>query len=129
MLNDLGNPSVNACCAGAAGTEYAQAGGELERLLGELLPGARVQVVHDSRLVLAAANVVWGVALIAGTGSVAYGRNETGEEVRAGGWGWLLGDDGGGAWLVREAVRTVMRRADDGTSDGSLGAALMAAAG
>lgn len=129
VLHDLGNPSVDACCAGAAGTEHAQARGELERLLGELLPGARVQVVHDSRLVLAAANVVSGVALIAGTGSVAYGRNARGEEVRAGGWGWLLGDDGGGAWPVREAVRTVMRRADDGTSDGPLGAALMAAAG
>ena len=129
VLTDLGNPRIDACCAGAAGTEHAQARGELERLLGELLPGARVQVVHDSRLVLAAANVVSGVALIAGTGSVAYGRNARGEEVRAGGWGWLLGDDGGGAWLVREAARTVMRRADAGTSDGPLGAALMAAAG
>ncbi len=129
VLNDLGNPRVDACCAGAAGTEHAPARGEVERLLGELLPGARVRVVHDSRLVLAAANLVSGVALIAGTGSVAYGRNQTGAEVRAGGWGWLLGDDGGGAWLVREAVRVVLRRADDGTRDGPLGAALMAAAG
>jgi len=129
VLNDLGNPRVDACCAGAAGTEHAQARGELERLLGELLPGAQVQVVHDSRLVLAAANVGSGVALIAGTGSVAYGRNEAGDEARAGGWGWLLGDDGGGAWMVREAVRAVMRRADDGNGDGPLGAALMAAAG
>jgi N-acetylglucosamine kinase-like BadF-type ATPase len=129
VLNDLGNPRVDACCAGAAGTEHAPARGELERLLTELLPGARVQVVHDSRLVLAAANLVSGVALIAGTGSVAYGRNQRGEEARAGGWGWLLGDDGGGAWMVREAVRAVMRRADDGNGDGSLGAALMAAAG
>jgi N-acetylglucosamine kinase-like BadF-type ATPase len=129
VLDDLGNPGVDACCAGAAGTEHAGARRELERLLIELLPGARVQVVHDSRLVLAGANVGSGVALIAGTGSVAYGRNEAGAEVRAGGWGWLLGDDGGGAWLVREAVRAVLRRADDGASAGPLGAALMAAAG
>ncbi len=128
VLNELGNPGVDACCAGAAGTEDEQARGELERLLGELLPGTRVQVVHDSRLVLAAANLVSGVAVIAGTGSVAYGRNRTGAEARAGGWGWLLGDDGGGAWLVREAVRAVLRRADDGISAGPLGAALMAAA-
>ena len=129
VLNDLGNPGVDACCAGAAGTEHAQARGDLERLLGELLPGARVQVVHDSRLILAAANLGSGVALIAGTGSVAYGRNAAGDEVRAGGWGWLLGDDGGGAWMVREAVRAVMRRADEGKSDSPLGAALMAAVG
>ena len=128
VLNELGNPGVDACCAGAAGTEHEPARGELKRLLEELLPGARVQVVHDSRLVLAAANVGSGVAVIAGTGSVAYGRNEAGDEVRAGGWGWLLGDDGGGAWLVREAVRGVLRRADDGTGAGPLGAALMAAA-
>jgi N-acetylglucosamine kinase-like BadF-type ATPase len=129
VLNDLGNPVVDACCAGAAGTEDPRARDELQRLLGELLPGARVQVVHDSRLVLAAAHLVSGVALIAGTGSVAYGRNQAGEEVRAGGWGWLLGDDGGGAWLVREAVRALLRRVDDGDHDGPLGAGLLTAAG
>jgi N-acetylglucosamine kinase-like BadF-type ATPase len=129
VLDYLGNPRVDACCAGAAGTEDARARGQLERLLTELLPGARVQVVHDSRLVLAAANLVSGVALIAGTGSVAYGRNQRGEEARAGGWGWLLGDDGGGAWLVREALRGLLRRVDDGDRNGPLGAALMAAAG
>ncbi len=128
VLDYLGNPRVDACCAGAAGTEDARARGELERLLTELLPGARVQVAHDSRLVLAAANLVSGVALIAGTGSVAYGRNQRGEEARAGGWGWLLGDDGGGAWLVREALRTLLRREDEGDRNGPLGVALMAAA-
>ncbi|TMD05118.1 MAG: ATPase [Chloroflexi bacterium] len=129
VLNELGNPGVDACCAGAAGTEDARARGELERLLTELLPGARVEVVHDSRLVLAAANLVSGLALIAGTGSVAYGRSQRGEEARAGGWGWLLGDEGGGAWLVREALRALLRRVDDGDRNGPLGVALMAAAG
>ena len=129
VFRDLGNPKIDACCAGAAGSEQPEARAELERLLGELLPGALVQVVHDSRLVLAAANVASGVALIAGTGSVAWGRNENGDEIRAGGWGWLLGDEGGGAWVVREAMRTVMRRMDDGDSGDPLGAALLAAAG
>lgn len=128
VLKDLGNPRVDACCAGAAGSEERRAHRELEHLLVNLLPGARVRVVHDSRLVLAAANVAFGTALIAGTGSVAYGRNATGAEARAGGWGWLLGDDGGGAWVVREGARALMQRTDQGTEVGPLGATLMAAA-
>lgn len=129
VLTDLGHPNIDACCAGAAGSEQPRARAQLEALLVEFLPGARVEVVHDSRLVLAAANVASGVALVAGTGSVAWGRTQTGEEVRAGGWGWLLGDDGGGAWVVREAMRVVMRRADDGMSAGPLGASLLSATG
>jgi glucosamine kinase len=128
VLKDLGNPNVDACCAGAAGSEERRAHQEVEHLLISLLQGARVRVVHDSRLVLAAANVDSGIALIAGTGSVAYGRNAAGAEARAGGWGWLLGDDGGGAWVVREAARALMRRADQGNENGPLGAGLMAVA-
>src|SRR5207245_69608 len=42
VLDYLGNPRVDACCAGAAGTEDARARGGLERLLTGLLPGAGV---------------------------------------------------------------------------------------
>jgi N-acetylglucosamine kinase-like BadF-type ATPase len=129
VLSDLGNPTVDACCAGAAGSEEPKARQDLAHLLRDLLPGARVQVVHDSRLVLAAANLASGIALIAGTGSVAYGRNAAGQEARAGGWGWLLGDDGGGSWIVREAARAVLSRADAGPSPGPLAEALMRACG
>ena len=129
VLKDLGRPGIDACCAGAAGSEQPRARAQLEHILVEFLPGARVEVVHDSRLVLAAANVPSGVALVAGTGSVAWGRKESGEEARAGGWGWLLGDDGGGAWVVREAIRAVMRRADDGMNGGPLAASLLSATG
>jgi len=100
----------------------------LEQLLTKLLPGCKVSVVHDTRLVLAAAGLESGIALIAGTGSVAYGRDRRGRESRAGGWGWLLGDDGSGAWLTREAAREVMRRAEEGRPAGPLGEALLVAA-
>jgi glucosamine kinase len=80
--------------------------------MARLLPAARVVVLHDARLVLAAAGQDEGVALIAGSGSVAYARDGRGREARAGGWGWLLGDVGSGAWMTREAAREVMRRAD-----------------
>jgi N-acetylglucosamine kinase-like BadF-type ATPase len=81
--------------------------------------------VHDARLVLAAAQVDEGIALISGTGSVAYGRTADGREARAGGWGWALGDDGGGAWITREGAREVMRDADAGKPPGELARRLL----
>jgi N-acetylglucosamine kinase-like BadF-type ATPase len=99
----------------------------LEKLLKALLPGCRIAVVHDARLVLSAAQTDEGIALIAGTGSVAYGRTSDGREARVGGWGWRVGDDGSGAWIIREAAREVMQRADSGGPVGELGSRLMAA--
>jgi N-acetylglucosamine kinase-like BadF-type ATPase len=127
LIHQLGSPRPVACCAGAAGSEVAAGKRRLEELLARLLPGCRVLVVHDARLVLAAAGLESGIALIAGTGSVAYGRDATASEARAGGWGWMLGDEGGGAWVVREAVRTLLRRRDAGEPMGALGDALFAA--
>jgi len=116
-----------ACCAGAAGSEFPAGRRLLGDVLARLLPGTKVLIVHDSRLILAAAGADSGIALIAGTGSVAYGRDASGAEVRAGGWGWMLGDEGGGAWVVREALRALMRRRDAGEPMGPLGDALFAA--
>lgn len=92
-----------------------------------LLPGSRITVVHDSRLVLAAAGLDSGIALIAGTGSVAYGRTEDGREARRGGWGWMLGDEGSAVWIAREAAREVMRRSEAGEPLGPLARSLFEA--
>ena len=74
--------------------------------------------VHDTRLILAAGGHTEGIAVIAGTGSVAWGVNASGHGTRAGGWGYLLGDEGSGYWLGREAVRHVLRDAQHrGASD------------
>ena len=129
LLAELGPVRPVACCAGAAGAEVPEARLRLENLLAGLLPGCRITVVHDARLVLAAAGLESGIALIAGTGSVAFGRNRKGRESRAGGWGWLIGDDGSGSWLTREAAREVLRRSDAGELPGRLGDALLTAAG
>src|SRR5439155_10636 len=47
-----------------------------------------------------------------GTGSIAYGRNEEGEEDRAGGWGYLVGDEGSAVWCGLEALRAVAHAVD-----------------
>jgi glucosamine kinase len=46
-----------------------------------------------------------GILLYAGTGSVAYAINENSEAHKIGGWGYLLGDEGAGYWIGREAIR------------------------
>ena len=53
-----------------------------------------------------------GVVVISGTGSISYGRNAQGEAARAGGWGYVLGDEGSGYWIGRAALRAVLRQAD-----------------
>jgi len=127
LLDELGSIYPESCCAGSAGAEVPAGRLRLEKLLRTLLPGCRIQVVHDARLVLSAAQIDEGIALISGTGSVAYGRTAGGREARFGGWGWQIGDDGGGAWVTREAAREVMRRADSGRPLGELGSRLLAA--
>jgi glucosamine kinase len=75
--------------------------------------GARIAVGDDADAALAGAfGGAPGIVVIAGTGSAAAGRDGTGRDVRVGGHGYLLGDEGGGYWIGREAVRAVMRAAD-----------------
>jgi N-acetylglucosamine kinase-like BadF-type ATPase len=126
LLADLTEAPI-ACCAGCAGAEVPDGRERLQRILSTLLPDCRITVVHDARLVLAAAGFESGIALISGTGSVAYGRDRDGREARAGGWGWLVGDDGSGAWLAREAAREVLLRSDSGEPLGALGEAMLEA--
>ena len=98
--------------AGSGGVDTAHDAARLAGLIrstGCLDPSASVTAVHDTRLILAAGGHTSGIALIAGTGSVAWGVDASGREVRSGGWGYLLGDEGSGYWIGREAVRRVLR--------------------
>jgi len=72
-----------------------------------------VRVVHDAASVLAAGTPDgWGVALIAGTGSFAFAQTPDGSGERAGGWGFLLGDEGGGYWIAMAGLRAAARAAE-----------------
>ena len=68
------------------------------------------------------------MAVICGTGSVAVG-SLAGRTVQIGGWGYLLGDEGGGYWVVREALRVLLDRRDHDDPAGELGQDLLAATG
>jgi N-acetylglucosamine kinase-like BadF-type ATPase len=125
----IGGGAVSRVFAGAGGIDTDDDAAALAALIAPHVPGARITVVHDSRLLLAAGGASTGVAVIAGTGSAAWGKNARGEEARAGGWGYLLGDEGSGYWLGREAVRHSLRRMNQGLEPDGLTSALLASCG
>ncbi|MFI7013805.1 BadF/BadG/BcrA/BcrD ATPase family protein [Streptomyces sp. NPDC050164] len=91
--------------------------------------GVPALVVGDAELLVPAAGLDKGVGLVAGTGSVAVGRLPDGALVQVGGWGAVLGDEGGAAGLVREAARAVWAAHDRGEEPDALAAGLVAAFG
>ncbi|WP_284986534.1 BadF/BadG/BcrA/BcrD ATPase family protein [Arthrobacter sp. fls2-241-R2A-172] len=129
LFGSIGGGVVEEVYAGAGGIDTDEDAQALADLIAPHAPGARITVVHDSRLLLAAGGASTGVAVIAGTGSAAWGRNDAGEEARAGGWGYLLGDEGSGYWLGREAVRHSLRRMNQGLEPDQLSRALLESCG
>jgi N-acetylglucosamine kinase len=76
-------------------------------------PRGNFIVDTDARIALTGAvGFGAGIVVIAGTGSVAFGRNAAGEEARAGGWGPTLGDEGSGFWIAREGLSAIVRAHD-----------------
>lgn len=86
-------------------------------------------VVGDAELLVPAAGLDKGVGLVAGTGSVAVGRLADGSPVQVGGWGAVLGDEGGAAGLVREAARAAWAAHDRGEEPDELARALLTSFG
>ncbi len=76
-----------------------------------------VRVVNDAELMPAAFGLEQQIGVVAGTGSIAVCRTAQGEMLVAGGWGWIIGDEGGSASLIREAARAVALHLDRGGAD------------
>jgi len=119
---------LDAICAGSAGLSVPGAREFLHGRLARLTRPGTLTIVTDIQLVLPAAGLTSGVAVVCGTGSVAVG-SYSGRTVQIGGWGFLLGDEGGGYWVVREAVRHLLDRRDHGAPPGPLGDQLLTATG
>ncbi len=84
-------------------------------LLGALAGlGCPCLVGSDARIALAAGlgDRGEGIVLIAGTGSIAYGRTRGGENIRAGGWGHLVSDEGSGYDIGRQAIARGLKAAE-----------------
>ena len=73
----------------------------------------KIQLVHDGQAVLQAGTPDgWGLALVAGTGTVAYGKNPAGKTAVVGGWGYWFGDEGSSFWLGQETLRSISQAVD-----------------
>jgi N-acetylglucosamine kinase-like BadF-type ATPase len=73
---------------------------------------ATVTLMNDAELILEPLPDRCGVCLIAGTGSIALGRDPAGRTARAGGWGHIVGDEGSGFDIGRRALQAVLQAAD-----------------
>jgi N-acetylglucosamine kinase-like BadF-type ATPase len=103
----------SAICLGIAGVDRATDEAVVRAILKRIGYKARILVVNDALIALqAGVGDAPGIVIVSGTGSIAYGRNRQGEASRAGGWGYVLGDEGSGYWIGRLALRAVVRHAD-----------------
>lgn len=105
---------VDAVCMGLGGVDRAEERTRLQTWAEQNI-ARRAAIMNDGEIVLAAGSAEnWGVALIAGTGSIAWGKTRAGTPrvARAGGWGYLIGDEGSGFDLARNALRAAVQFAD-----------------
>jgi glucosamine kinase len=112
---------ISRICVGLAGAARPEISQVVERIILEIIPGDadphRITVVGDTVIALQAAfGSGPGVIVIAGTGSIAYGRNRGGQTARAGGWGFAISDEGSGHWIGRTAVAAAIAAGDENPS-------------
>jgi N-acetylglucosamine kinase-like BadF-type ATPase len=115
MIDAVGERDIrpDAICLGIAGVDRPDDAAAVRALMRRIGSTSRILVVNDALIALVAgAGHDPGVVIVAGTGSIAYGRDASGRAARAGGWGYLLGDEGGGFWIGRAALAAVVRQFD-----------------
>jgi len=106
---DLIGHLPDAIAVGVAGAGTEEERKMLRDTLASRFPNLLVLVHHDAFIAhYGAFRGEPGVLVTSGTGSIAFGKNEQGVEARAGGWGWMLGDEGSGWWVGREALRAAL---------------------
>jgi len=104
---------LDRACIGVAGAGRAEAADALRKIIAEVI-SSEIEVVGDMAIALEAAfGAGPGVIVIAGTGSIAYGRDSQGKTARAGGWGFAISDEGSAHWIGRTAVGNLLRAIDE----------------
>lgn len=109
-LQSVGGTADRVCCVCLGMSGVSQLAGEIARAL---FPAAEILVRHDAVTALAGASIGQpGVVVIAGTGAVAYGQLADGRSARAGGWGYIMGDEGSGYDIGCGALRAATQASD-----------------
>jgi N-acetylglucosamine kinase-like BadF-type ATPase len=123
-LDSTSNRFASACLGFSGGPT------DKEALLRELIATERMTVTDDALIALSGATAGQpGLIAIAGTGSIAFGRNSSAKTARAGGWGYLFGDEGSGFYITRQALRAALRSEEGWGPATSLRSVLLQATG
>lgn len=110
---DVASREIVWAYCGIAGADHPAHRQEVVDSLSVFFPRGNFTVDNDARIALTGAiGFGGGVVVIAGTGSVAFGRNEKGDEARAGGWGPTIGDEGSGFGIARNGLAAIVRAYD-----------------
>jgi N-acetylglucosamine kinase-like BadF-type ATPase len=114
----------SACLGMSGGPDDKQA------ILAGTLRAEHLMVTTDAAIALSGATATGrGIAAIAGTGSIAFGRNGEERTARAGGWGYIFGDEGSGFDIARQALRAAVRMEEGWGPPTSLRQALLDSTG
>lgn len=104
---------VDALCAGLAGAGSDHDRSAVRAALEDAGIARRIAVVQDAEIAMQGALAGGpGILLVAGTGSIAFGRGEDGRVGRCGGWGMLVGDEGSGYTIARAGLMAALQAAD-----------------
>jgi glucosamine kinase len=110
---DQDEAKPSSLCVGVAGVGRDAEYSAFEEALSKRALADEVVVLPDAVIALNDAfGENAGIVLIAGTGSMAYGRGPSQKMARCGGWGPVCGDEGSGAWIGRKALSVVTGSAD-----------------
>jgi len=105
--------TVAAVCLGLAGIDRQEGLEIIRGWAARIALADNVLVANDATLLLAAGTADgWGLAVIAGTGSIAFVKTPTGELGRCGGWGYLIGDEGSAYRIAVQGLRAACRAFD-----------------
>ncbi len=111
--------SIVSVTIGLAGAGRKKISEEIENRL-KLLTDRRkilvksIKVLSDVEIALEGAFAgAPGIILIAGTGSIALGKNKNGKLFCAGGYGKIIGDEGSGYSIGRKALQSVSKELDE----------------
>jgi N-acetylglucosamine kinase-like BadF-type ATPase len=98
---------------GLAGIDRSEERRKMGEWISSQWPGVKVGVENDAvPALVSGAGDAEGIVLIGGTGSIAFGMNDRGEQCRVGGWGYLIGDEGSGYDIGKEACAAVLKSYD-----------------
>jgi N-acetylglucosamine kinase-like BadF-type ATPase len=116
---NLPRQKVRVACLALAGADRAVERTRLAKWCDERGVAQQLVLTNDAEPLLAAASPEnWGVVILAGTGSFAFGRSREGRTARCGGWGFLIGDEGSGYAIAIAGLRAAARAAD-GRAEGT----------